>query len=119
MKCSLREVDCKRNGGIAGAIIGAAMAAVLSLGLMPSPAFAVTSSEVMAEAQEVLAQIDAMQQTLDELSNQYFQALTEYQAAVESRDALQQHVDELTEEIATIQTRLNGRAVACWNCGAR
>ena len=110
MKCSSQQTSHWRIGACASAITAAALAAVLALGAAPSPAYAVTSAEVMAEAQEVLDQIEAMQETLDDLSAQYFQALTEYQTAVESRDATQAHINELTAEISDIQDRLSARA---------
>ena len=71
---------------------------------------AVTAAEVEAQAQDVLVQLMAMQETLDELSEQYFNALYEYQAAVESRDAAQERINQLNDRIAEIQERLGNRA---------
>ena len=118
MKCSSQTAGKRRFGAIAAAIAAAALAAVMALGTAPAPAYAVTSAELQAQAQEVLAQIEAMQLTHDEISAQYFQALMDYQAAIESRDAAQKHVDELTDEIASIQSRLNDRAREMYRNGS-
>jgi cell wall-associated NlpC family hydrolase len=118
MKCYSRAASALRPSVIAGAIAAAAVSVVLALGTTPSQAYAVTSSELQAEAQEVLAQIEAMQQTLDEISAQYFQALAEYQTAVECQEASQARIDELTGEIAEVQSRLNERAREMYRNGS-
>lgn len=118
MKCYSREASALRPSVIFGAIAAAAFSAVLALGTTPSQAYAVTSYELQAEAQEVLAQIEAMQQTLDEISAQYFQALAEYQTAVECQEASQARIDELTGEIAEVQSRLNERAREMYRNGS-
>ncbi|MBO4352986.1 MAG: C40 family peptidase [Eggerthellaceae bacterium] len=95
------------------AAIACACAIVIALPLAIAPrqqAYAVTAAEVEAQAQDVLVQLMAMQETLDDLSEQYFAALYDYQAAVESRDAAQARIDELNERIAEIQDRLGERA---------
>ena len=94
-------------------IVSCVCAVVLVLPFVVVPrqqAEAVTAAEVAAQAQDVYVQLMAMQETLDDLSVQYFTALSQYQAAVESRDAAQARIDELNERIATIQARLGERA---------
>ena len=118
MKCYSHVTSMRHPGTIAGAIAAAALAAVLALGTTPTQAYAVTSAELQAEAQEVLAQIEAMQQTLDEISAQYFQALAEYQTAIECQEKSQNRIDELTSEIAEVQSRLNDRAREMYRNGS-
>lgn len=76
-----------------------------------SPASATpTAAEKQAEAQEVLASLDAMQEVLDKASNDYFTALDEQQAAEEEAVAAQASIDEATEQILSMQDRLGSRA---------
>ena len=101
-------------------VCAASMAALLGITvLMPvAPAFAVTAAEKAAEAEGALNQLTAMQQTLDEASNTYYQSLTDYQQAVEARDASQARIDEISDEIASIQDRLGNRAREMYRNGS-
>ena len=81
-------------------------------------ASAVTAAEVEAQAQDVLVQLMAMQETLDDLSNQYFAALSQYQVAVQNRDAAQARIDQLSDRISEIQSRLGDRARDMYRGGA-
>ena len=92
-------------------IIGTvAVSAALACTMAVSPAHAVTAAEKEAEAESALQQLNAMQETLDQASTAYIQALTEYQQAVDAREATQTHINELTDEISDIQGRLGARA---------
>ena len=93
-----------------GAVAAAAIAAVLACSLCVGQAHAVTAAEVEAEAQATLQQLNAMQATLDEASNAYLTALTEYQKAYDAMNATQARIDEITAEISEIQGRLGDRA---------
>lgn len=93
--------------GAAAAVLGAVLACGI---LVPQQACAVTAAEVEAEAQDVLVQLNAMQDTLDEASQTYFERLSEYQNAVEMRDAARARINDLQAEIADLQTRLGNRA---------
>ena len=93
--------------GFLGAI---AVSAALACTLAVAPAHAVTAAEKEAEAEAALQQLTAMQETLDQASNDYITALTEYQQAIDARDATEKHINELTDEIAEIQGRLGNRA---------
>lgn len=100
-----------------GSIAIAALALALSCSLFASPAYAVTAAEKEAEAQAALNELNAMQETLTQASNRYFEALGEYAAAVEKRDAAQARIDEITAEIEDIQDRLGGRAREMYRSG--
>ena len=87
-----------------------AVAAVLACSLSVTPAHAVTAADKEAEAQAALTQLNAMQETLDQASNAYLKALTDYEAAIRKRDATQDRINELTDQIGEIQGRLGNRA---------
>ncbi len=87
-----------------------AVAVVLAFMLSVGQAHAVTAAEKEAEAQATLTQLNSMQATLDEASNAYIQALTEYQQAVDAQNATQKRINEITDRIAEIQGRLGDRA---------
>ena len=53
----------------------------------PLPAFAETAAEKQAQAEEALANLNAMQATLDEASAAYIAALTDYQQALDAQNA--------------------------------
>lgn len=105
------------TGTIAGLVAAAAIGAACTFGTADQ-AYAVSAAEKAAEAQDALAQLSAMQLTLDDASQRYFASLSEYQAAVEQRDAAQARVNELTEEISDIQGRLGSRAREMYRQGA-
>lgn len=86
--------------------ISAALACTLSVG----SAYGVTAAEKEAEAEAALNQLYTMQATLDEASNAYLQALTEYQQAVDAQTITQKRINEITDEIGVIQSRLGDRA---------
>lgn len=97
------------------AVIAALFAGAL---FVPQSAYAVSAAEKAAEAQSALDQLAAMQVTLDEASQRYYNCLFEYQQAVEARDAAQAEVDKLTDEIGVIQGRLGHRARDMYRSGA-
>ena len=99
----------------AAAMLGAVLACGIAI---PQQAFAVTAAEVEAEAQDVLVQLNAMQTTLDEASQTYFERLTEYQNAVELRDAARTRIEDLSAEITDLQTRLGNRAREMYRSGS-
>ncbi|MBQ9042879.1 MAG: C40 family peptidase [Eggerthellaceae bacterium] len=88
----------------------AAVSAALACTVAIAPAHAVTAAEKEAEAEAALTQLNAMQETLDQASNAYLTALTDYEAAIRERDATQGRINELTDEISEIQGRLGTRA---------
>lgn len=105
---SLRVLSFPSIRAFVAACAAAALGAVLAA--TPQPAFAVTAAEIQAEADGALADLNAMQATLDEASNAYIAALTEYQQAIDAQNATQKRINEITEEISGIQDRLGQRA---------
>ena len=93
------------------AFAAAAFAAMLIAIMAFSPtAYGVTAAEKQAEAEEALANLNAMQETLDRLSAEYGQAVYEQQQAEESRDAAEKRIAEVNAELEQVQGRLNERA---------
>lgn len=107
MKDSSKQLAFTSISGAFGAIV---VAAVLACTLSVAPAHAVTAAEKEAEAQAALTQLNALQETLDQASNAYLTALTDYEAAIRKRDATQGRINDLTDQIAEIQGRLGNRA---------
>ena len=83
----------------------------------PVQAHAVTAAEKQAEADEALANLNAMQDTLDRLSAEYGEALAAQAAAEESRDAAQARIEEISAEIEDLQARLGARAREMYRTG--
>lgn len=102
----------------------AALSAVLAVGIMvpvamPTEAYAdPTSAEKQAEAQSVLASLNAMQTELDQASNNYYAALDEQQQAQQKMEEAQQRIDEATEQISGLQDRLGDRAKQMYRNGS-
>lgn len=102
----------------------AALSAVLAVGIMmpvamPTEAYAdPTSAEKQAEAQSVLASLNAMQAELDQASNNYYTALDEQEQAQQKMDEAQQRIDEANEQIAGLQERLGDRAKSMYRNGS-
>lgn len=92
------------------ALTGFVFAGIIGLTCVSPAVAAPTAAEKQAEAQEVLASLDAMQQVLDKASNDYFTALDEQQQAEAEAAAAQESIDEATEEILSMQDRLGSRA---------
>ncbi|MBQ9042880.1 MAG: C40 family peptidase [Eggerthellaceae bacterium] len=95
----------------------AAIALCAMLAIAPSTAYAETAAEKQAEAEEALANLNAMQDTLDRLSAEYGEALAAQEAAEEARDAAQTRIDEISDEIADLQDRLGERAREMYRSG--
>lgn len=115
-------VYSKRNPlRIAGS---AALSAALAVGVMmpvatPTEAYAdPTSAEKQAEAQSVLASLNAMQAELDQASNNYYTALAEQEQAQQKMDEAQQRIDEANDQIADLQERLGDRAKSMYRNGS-
>lgn len=96
------------------------LAVVLAVTLCPLPgnqALADELSEKQAEAELALANLNAMQSTLDRLSAEYGDALFAQQQAEESRDAAKQRIDEVNAQIEKLQERLGDRAREMYRTG--
>lgn len=102
----------------------AALSAVLAVGIMmpvaaPTKAYAdPTAADKQAEAQSVLASLNAMQEQLDTASNDYYAALEEQEQAQQKMEEAQGRIDEATDEIADLQERLGDRARSMYRNGS-
>ena len=86
-----------------------------------SPAIAIaepTAADKRAEADAALASLNAMQDKLDQASNNHFSALSEQQEAEDSRDAAQTRIDELNGQISEMQEHLGDRARTMYRSGS-
>lgn len=90
---------------------------LMSVVALPSTAFAVTSAEKQAEAQAVLASLNAMQAQLDQASNDSYLAQQAQAEAQAQADAAQAKIEEATNEILSLQDRLGARATAMYRDG--
>ena len=100
-------------------IIGAVL---ISLGLalcsfVPS-AHAVTAAEKQAEVEEALANLTAMQESLDRLSNDYGEAVMAQEKAEKKRDKAEARIGEINKEMEEVQGRLNERAREMYRTGS-
>ena len=106
---------------IAGTVIATFVLVVLAVFLSVSSAghqaFAVTSAEKQAEAQEALAALNSMQETLDRLSAEYGEALMAQEEAEANCAAAEQRIGELNEEIADTQKQLGDHARDMYRTG--
>ena len=104
----------RAKGALAG-FVAASLAASL---MIPSLAFAEpTSAEKQAEAQSALASLNAMQDRLDQASDNYGTALLEQQEAEHNRDAAQARIEEANAQIADLQGHLGARARSMYRTG--
>ena len=71
-----------------------------------------------AEAEEALAQLNAMQETLDRLSAEYGQALEAQAAAEAAHDAAEKRIAEIKAELADLQEKLSNRAREMYRNGS-
>ncbi len=101
----------------------AGLSAVLAAGIMvpvtgTGSAWAdPTSAEIQAEAQSVLASLEAQQAQLDAASEDYYTALEEQEAAQQKMDEAQQRIEEAEDEIVDLQGRLSDRARSMYRDG--
>ena len=89
-----------------------ALVASLCMGFAaPQAAYAdPTAAEKQAEAESVLANIYAMQDTLDRLSLEYGEAVAAQEEAEGNRDAAEARLAEINAQITGLQERLSERA---------
>lgn len=102
------------------ALLIAFLSAILAVGLMMpvSLASAVPSSaSKKAEAQAALDQLNSMQATLDEASNNYYEAEAEREAAEQKVVEAEQQIQEETEKIKGYQEELGTRARSMYRTG--
>lgn len=111
-----RSID-RRSFIATGAI---ASAGAIAAGAFTSPvqAYAVTSAEKRAEAQQALEKLGTLEEQLDEASADYGEALFEQESAQAKMDEAQGRIDEANEQIATLQEQLGTRARSMYRSGS-
>lgn len=100
--------------------IGLALMAVPVVALTsfsPLSAFAVTSAEKQAEADEITVQIEALRTQIDDANAEYVRALGEYDAASAAAEEAAARVAAANERIAELQKTLSGRATSMYKTG--
>lgn len=95
---------------IAVGAVSAVFAASLMVPAIPQTAYADTAAEKQAEAQETLAQLNAMQESLDKASAAYGDALMAQQEAETNRDQASERIDDINDQISSLQSRMSDRA---------
>lgn len=80
-------------------------------------AFAVTSAEKQAEADEIMRSIDTLQTSLNEANAEFERASSEHEAAAAAADEAAQRVKAAKERIAELQDRLSDRAASMYKSG--
>ena len=101
---------------LVAAVALACMALVALFAYVPR-AFAVTAAEKQAEAEEALANLTAMQETLDRLSAEHGEAVMAQEKAEKARDAAEKRIGEIADELGELQGLLNERARDMYRAG--
>ena len=81
-------------------------------------ALSTSAAAKQAEAEEALAQLNAMQETLDRLSAEYGQAMEAQAAAEAAHDAAEKRLAEIKAELADLQEKLGNRARQMYRNGS-
>ena len=103
------------------AFVGGAAVFGLSLclpAITPGKAHAVTAAEKQAEAAAALEKLNAMQEKLDQASDNYYIALREQEEAQARMDEAQGRIDEATARIGELQDHLGTRARSMYRSGS-
>ena len=111
LSSSFRKASCTL---LAGAL---ALSLCPALGSVPQAYAEPTAAEKQAEAEEALANLNAMQDTLDRLSAEYGEALAAQEEAEASRDAAEARLGEINGQISVLQERLGERAREMYRSG--
>ena len=90
----------------------------LAFGLFQHAYAEPTAADKQAEAERVLANLNAMQQTLDSLSDDYGEALAAQEEAEKNRDAAEARLTEINGKIDDVQSRLNAHARDMYRTGS-
>ena len=90
---------------------------LLVFSMSPISAFAVTSAEKYAEADEILERIDAMQTELSAAKDDYEVALEANEAATIAMGEAQERIDAAVGRIDELQERLGARAAQMYKNG--
>ena len=99
-------------------ILGAVLVAcAISAFAVADNAEAVTAAEKQAEAEEALANLTAMQETLDRLSAEYGEAVMAQEKAEGKRDEAEKRIKEIKAELGDLRGYLNERAREMYRAG--
>ena len=96
------------------AVLCAILACTLAL---PCVAFADTAAEKQAEAEEALARLNAMQESLDRASADYGEALAAQAEAEAARDAARERLSQIEQQLVVLQGQLGARARNMYRTG--
>ena len=109
----------RRNflGLTAAATVTTALSSTVLGLLQPGFAYAVTSAEKQAEADEVKRRLDDYYATLDYLSNVYYEAMDAHDKAVELMGEAQARIDAALDRQNYLQEQLNQRARSMYKNG--
>ena len=99
------------------ALLTCAISLAVAFSAGAAPAYAVTAAEKQAEAEEALANLNAMQETLDRLSNEYGEAVMAQEKAEKKRDAAEKRIGEINVELGDLTVHLNERARDMYRSG--
>ena len=93
------------------------VAAFVAMAMSPGAAYAVTAAEKQAEAEAALASLTAMQESLDQLSADYGEALAAQEKAEARCEAAEKRIGEIKDELEDVQGRLGERAREMYRSG--
>ena len=118
----MQHTTLSQSRHLIGKAASCALAGVLALSLCPgigapARAYGVTAAEMPAEAEAALANLNAMQETLDRLSAEYGEALAAQEEAESNRDAAEARMAEINGQIDVLQDRLGERAREMYRSG--
>lgn len=109
---------CRSIANGACAVVLASSLAFLGIPLTPTEqAFAVTSAELQAQADELFDRIDALQTDLNAANADYDEAVAAHETALEAMDDAQQRIDKAESELEVLQGRLSERATSMYKSG--
>jgi murein DD-endopeptidase MepM/ murein hydrolase activator NlpD len=93
------------------------MLAVAFLSFAPAPAYAVTSAEKQAEADEMVRQLDALQTDIDQISLDLENATAAQNSALQQMQDAKAREEEAITRTAELQKQLGDRAVETYRHG--
>ena len=109
---------CRSFAKGACALMLASSLAFIGMPVLPADqAFAVTSAELQAQADELFQRIDALQTDLNAANADYDEAVAAHDAAIEAMDDAQKRIDDAQEQLQELQVRLSDRAVSMYKTG--
>lgn len=109
---------CRRAAAGACALVLAGSLAVAGLPpLSGGAAYAETSAELQAQADELMQRIDALQTDLNAANDDYDEAVAAHEAAVAAAEDAQQRMEDAEAQLVVLQGQLGERAVSMYKSG--